>query len=83
MIVEEANLFIEQLLQKESWRQISGSGTTLCDGEIVWDGSPYWMCKTCGRIGRSHYQAHLPVPSKWKCIQAIIREVVSQLVRPK
>lgn len=60
MIVEEFKPFIEQMLVREPWRDGEPKEGPLCEGQIDWDGTAYWICKDCGRIGTSHVQMHRP-----------------------
>ena len=60
MIVEEFNPFIENMLVREPWRNGDPAEGPLCNGQVDWDGTSYWICKGCGRIGTAHVQIHRP-----------------------
>lgn len=56
-MIEKYNPFIENKLQSEPWRGSEGTGL-LCDGKIEWDGTKYWLCKGCGKVGTATVQIH-------------------------
>jgi hypothetical protein len=62
MIVEAYRPYIEQLLNNEPWRAEEGEGTP-CPGAINWDGSRYWHCTACGKVGTCTSQVHAPAPN--------------------
>lgn len=63
-MIEQYNPYIERLLHAEPWRAV-GEGTSLCHGSLDWDGSDYWHCTGCGRIGSSPTPLHLPASKAW------------------
>ena len=60
-MIEEYKPYIERLLLNEPWRANEGEGDSLCDGNLDWDGSVFWKCKGCDRIGRSPFVLHKPL----------------------
>ena len=60
MIIEEYKPYIEGMLISEPWRDGGPKEGALCEGHIDWDGSKYWTCSKCGRIGTSSVQIHHP-----------------------
>lgn len=59
-MIEDFNPYIEKLLLSEPWRAVAVDEKSLCRGPLDWDGSNFWCCKACGRIGVSRYPAHYP-----------------------
>ncbi len=59
MIVEAYRPYIEQLLNNEPWRAEEGEGDP-CPGAIDWDGSRFWHCTACGKVGTCTSQVHAP-----------------------
>lgn len=72
MIVEPYSPYIENLLQAEPWRASQGTKQELCDGTIDFDGSPYWCCQKCGKVGTSSFQIHHPVRSPGRFILDVL-----------
>lgn len=57
-MIEISTPFIEELLVEEPWRAEADTGQMCEAPDIDWDGSAYWVCNTCGRIGTSHTPHH-------------------------
>ncbi len=68
MVTEQYSPYIETLLQTEPWRSRPGPSKVFCQGAIDWDGSAYWCCQECGRVGTSTVQMHHPARSLLKVI---------------
>lgn len=60
MVIEPFSPYIECLAIAEPWRLLPEPNSELCEGAIDWDGSAYWCCQSCGRIGTSTVQIHHP-----------------------
>jgi hypothetical protein len=75
MIVEPFRPYIQNLLQAEPWRGGYGASSELCPGDIDWDGTAYWCCKKCGKIGTSVTQYHAPVRTKNEVAMSVIRRI--------
>lgn len=82
MQIEQAVSYIEDLLHEEPWREEVGESTgKLCTGgvdKLSFDGSKYWHCLRCGRIGRSASPLHAPPP---KSLLNITPEQLNALFR--
>lgn len=57
-MIEAYEPYIEQLLRNEPWRAVGSADSPFCHGVLDWDGTPFWCCRACGRIGRANVTAH-------------------------
>lgn len=55
-----SDLKIPTLRRSEPYREVPDEDMPFCDGDVEHDGSKYWLCKVCGRIGAAHHQPHYP-----------------------
>lgn len=78
MRIEAYKPFIENMLQSEPWRGSSGTGE-ICDGSIEWDGTRFWLCKSCGKVGTLQVQTHRRVSAPVFDEQTAILEVEKHL----
>jgi len=71
--IEAYKPYIENLLRAEPWRAEPSNVDELCSGAFDWDGSKYWCCHECGRIGSSPVPLHRPAaqPPKSKTLAAL------------
>ncbi len=65
--------YIEKLLSTEPWRALGSSTQELCRGQVDYDGSKYWMCVECGRIGSATHPMHYPAVSPGRAIINLAR----------
>ncbi len=75
MKIEKFEPFIENKLQAEPWRGAVGKGP-LCNGKIEWDGTRFWLCQGCGKIGTATVQIHRQVKSPTHTISKAIARVL-------
>lgn len=74
MIVEPYKPYIENMLRAEPWRGDAGPAG-LCDGHITWDGTRFWLCTACGRIGTSYTQLHNRAVSPEQLLSDSLNEI--------
>lgn len=63
-VIETYRPYLEGLLRSESWRAGPGDTTSLCPGDLAFDGSAHWHCRCCGRIGLLPTTQHFPLKAR-------------------
>lgn len=76
MMIEPFSPYIDKLRLAEPWRSSQSSAEVLCDGAIDFDGSRYWCCQACGKIGTASVQIHYPVRNPLQFLKDLIQRVV-------
>jgi len=74
--------YIETLLSTEPWRALGSSTQELCGGHVDYDGSRFWMCTGCGRIGTASHPMHYPALHPGKAVLSLLRGIGRALLRP-
>lgn len=54
----------QALLKREPWRGevYEDEPKFTCSGKYLYDGTAYWQCTACGRVGTSTYELHPTTP---------------------
>ena len=78
-MIEDYDPYIEKLFLNEPWRSGDGDTASPCSGTLTWDGSPFWLCTKCGRVGRTTFSLHYPAESPDRVVQKFFYKLLHAL----
>ena len=79
-MIEAFNPCLENMLKSEPWRNETDAGAQhLCNAQLIdtyFDGTEYWHCNKCGRIGKAPNLKHLPAVNP---VSALLKRLLSSI----
>ncbi len=75
MVIEEYKPYIENMLHAEPWRGGPNASEAVCEGKVDWDGTHFWICKSCGRIGTTVTTIHKPASTPTRRFLNLLKRV--------
>lgn len=79
-MIEQYKPYIEGLLRTEPWRAGPGDIESPCSGALSFDGTRWWLCTSCGRIGPTSFLHHFKV--KQSPYEVFLKRLVSRFFEP-